>query len=254
MNKIIFYTVLVLILYSCSSKKRVLTDKSSSVKYGTYTTNEKLPSNSKTTSINQDKLNKKVDISNELTDKIINKALSFKGTKYKYGGSTKTGVDCSGLIYTSFRSVNINLPRTSISQSKKGVFVSKSNAKKGDLVFFKTGGSKTINHVGLVISVDARDVKFVHSSSSRGVMISSLREGYWSSAFSQLRRVVKSTDINLPITSSVNKPLVYTVSKGDTLYAISKKYNGISVSSIMRYNNLKSTNLKPGMKLKIPNN
>ena len=158
-------------------------------------------------------------------------------------------MDCSGLMFTSFKSGNIVLPRTSIAQSKKGVKVSKAKAQKGDLVFFKTGGKRSINHVGLVVSVDRRDVKFVHSSSSRGVMISSLREGYWSSAFSQIRRMKGRDEV---VSASSESSSTYVVKKGDTLYAIARKYNGVSASNIISYNKLSSTSLSPGMILKIP--
>ena len=254
MNKNLIYLVLLFFVCSCSSKKRILSTESSSVKKTFYKSKNKLPSIGKVKPIPTDR-NKDGDIiiiSNNLTNKIINRALSFKGTKYKYGGTTKSGVDCSGLMYTSFKSGNINLPRTSILQSKEGIAVSKRNAKKGDLVFFKTGRSSKINHVGLVVSVDSRDVKFVHSSSSRGVMISSLREGYWSSAFSQLRRVVYNKNNNVKLTSNKTNTREYIVKKGDTLYAISRKYDGVTVSSIISLNKLKSTNLAPGMKLQIP--
>ena len=84
-------------------------------------------------------------------------------------------------------------------------------------------------------------------------MISSLREGYWSNAFSEIRRV---TNFKNPITSNgtdIASSVLYTVKKGDTLYAISRKFKNVSVSEIMSFNGLTSSSLKPGMQLKIPN-
>lgn len=251
MKKYTYLLLLILVLISCKSNHRVVTSKSPAVNRTskTHKTTKSVPANSNNTT---------ETVSTEFvstnTNKIIRKALSFKGTKYKYGGTSKNGIDCSGLMYTSFKSANVVLPRTSIDQSKKGVRVSKSKAQKGDLVFFKTGGRGRINHVGLVVSVDGREVKFVHSSSSRGVMISSLKEGYWSNAFSQVRRVYSSSISNsptpVPIVSS--KENSYVVKKGDTLYAIAKKYKGVSASNIMNHNKLGTTSLSPGMVLKIP--
>jgi len=250
MNKYIVAFVGIIFFISCSSSKRVITSKSPLPKSKTHTTKKPIPSRSdnvtNTSSTNE------VVISTSVTNKIVRKALSYKGTKYKYGGTSKSGMDCSGLMFTSFKSGGIVLPRTSITQSRKGVKVSKYKAQKGDLVFFKTGGKRSINHVGLVVSVDNRDVKFVHSSSSRGVMISSLREGYWSNAFSQIRRINALSENKESDSASSSKPSTYVVKKGDTLYAIARKYEGVSASNIINYNNLSSNSLSPGMVLKIP--
>jgi len=251
MKKHIYLLLVILVLASCKSKHHVVTSKSLSNGDASKTHNTTKP-------IPTSKGKAKTVVSKEsvttTTNKIIRKALSFKGTKYKYGGTSKSGMDCSGLMYTSFKSANVVLPRRSIEQSKKGVRVSQKNARKGDLVFFKTGGKGRINHVGLVVSVDGRDVKFVHSSSSRGVMISSLREGYWSSAFSEVRRVYIANAINSssPVPSTLPKGDTYVVKKGDTLYAIARKYTGVSASNIINYNKLSTTSLSPGMVLKIP--
>jgi len=251
MKKYTYLLLLILGLISCKSNHRVVTSKAPS--------NTRASKVHKTTKPIPTKVDKNIETvvkesDDGVTKKIIRKALSFKGVKYKYGGTSKSGMDCSGLMYTAFRSANVVLPRTSIDQSKKGVRVSQSKAQKGDLVFFKTGGRGRINHVGLVVSVNGRDVKFVHSSSSRGVMISSLKEGYWSNAFSQVRRVYSASKMNTtaPIPSASPKGNTYVVKKGDTLYAIARRYVGVSASNIMNYNKLVATNLSPGMVLKIP--
>jgi|GEM_PF-207076 len=253
MKKYTYLLSVILVLISCKSNHRVVTSKSPSIKRTSKTqkTTKPVPTNSAKTT---ETASVESVSTSTTTNRIIRKALSFKGTKYKYGGISKSGMDCSGLMYASFKSANVELPRRSIDQSKKGVRVSQSKAQKGDLVFFKTGGKGRINHVGLVVSVNGRDVKFVHSSSSRGVMISSLKEGYWSNAFSQVRRVYSSSAAN----SSTSSPIVspkgnsYVVKKGDTLYAIARKYTGVSASNIMNHNKLGSTSLSPGMVLKIP--
>ena len=124
-------------------------------------------------------------------DDVIDSALKFSGTRYKYGGTTKKGMDCSGLLYVAFGENNIKLPRTSYHMAEEGRTIRKSSVAKGDLLFFKTSKrSKRINHVGMVVSVKNNEIKFVHASSSRGVMVSSLREGYWSSAFIKATRIL----------------------------------------------------------------
>lgn len=127
---------------------------------------------------------------NNTTTAIISKALSYKGTTYLYGGTSKKGIDCSALIQASFRAGDIQLPRTAFEQYKSGKDVSLKKIQKGDLVFFKTGKSRKINHVGLVVSITGGVVKFIHASSSRGVMISSLKNGYWASCFVRAKRVM----------------------------------------------------------------
>ncbi len=123
-------------------------------------------------------------------DKIINTALTFSGTRYKWGGTTKKGMDCSGLLYVSFSEHNVQLPRVSLDMAEKGRKVKLKNVEKGDLIFFKTKRGRKINHVGMVVAIEGDEIKFIHASSSRGVIVSSLREGYWNSAFVKATRVL----------------------------------------------------------------
>lgn len=123
--------------------------------------------------------------------KVISRARSFEGTPYKYGGTTSRGMDCSGLIYTCYLEEDINLPRTSKAMSKFGEEISRRRIKIGDLVFFRTNkSSRKINHVGLVVETTADKVYFIHSTSSRGVIISSLDDFYWKKVFVMVRRVI----------------------------------------------------------------
>lgn len=125
------------------------------------------------------------------TDRIINQAQAFAGTPYKWGGTTRKGMDCSGLIYVAFQSENIALPRVSRDMATRGKSVKRNAIQKGDLVFFKTNkNNNSINHVGLVTLVKAGVVYFIHSTTSRGVLTSSLEEKYWKNAYSQARRVL----------------------------------------------------------------
>lgn len=123
--------------------------------------------------------------------RIVNHAQAFAGTPYKWGGTTRKGMDCSGLIYTAFTKENIELPRVSRDMATRGKPVKKSAIIKGDLVFFKTNkSSRKINHVGLVTLVKEDRIYFIHATTSRGVLTSSLEEKYWKNAYSQARRVL----------------------------------------------------------------
>ncbi|MEE9407146.1 MAG: C40 family peptidase [Polaribacter sp.] len=124
-------------------------------------------------------------------DKIVANALKFKGVKYKFGGTTKKGMDCSGVLYVAFGKESVKLPRVSRDMAKKGNKISLKKAKKGDLLFFKTRKSyRNINHVGLIVSVKNGKIRFVHATSSRGVIVSNLSEKYWKKAFVKATRVL----------------------------------------------------------------
>ena len=123
-------------------------------------------------------------------DFLIAKASENIGVHYRIGGTTNSGFDCSGLMLASFREINVDLPRTSHDQSNYGYKIDKSQAQKGDLIFFATKSRGIINHVGMIIEVLPNEIKFIHSSSSNGVMISSTLEDYYSRKFMQINRVL----------------------------------------------------------------
>lgn len=126
----------------------------------------------------------------ELADQLISCASENIGTRYRTGGTSKGGFDCSGLMYSTFGLYNIKLPRSSYEQAEYGVEVKPENAQKGDLIFFKTTKRRQISHVGLVVEVKDGEIKFIHSSTSSGVMISSTKEQYYATRFSQINRVL----------------------------------------------------------------
>ena len=109
----------------------------------------------------------------------------WQGVPYKYGGVNKDGVDCSAFTQDALNNLHQrSLPRTTQYQVVTGVKIPLAKAKKGDLIFFKT--SVKVRHVGVYIG----DREFMHASTSKGVIISSLDNPYWKKAFWQVRRVL----------------------------------------------------------------
>jgi len=99
---------------------------------------------------------------------------AWKGVRYQLGGLSKKGIDCSGFVSVTFKEqFGITLPRTTRQQAQKGVEISRSQLKAGDLVFFKT--SLKVRHVGIYIEGG----EFLHASTSKGVMISDINNTYW---------------------------------------------------------------------------
>ena len=109
---------------------------------------------------------------------------SWKGAPYKLGGLSKSGIDCSGFVHITFRKVfNKKIPRSTKLLAKSGKHINKKSLAFGDLVFFKTG--QRVRHVGIYVD----NGKFIHASTSRGVMTSSLNSPYWSQRYWKARRL-----------------------------------------------------------------
>ena len=122
---------------------------------------------------------------------ILRDAEKYLGAPYKYAGNTSAGFDCSGLVSKVFDENNLKFPRRSEDQSKKGKEISIKEAKPGDLVFFATSGGTRVSHVGIVHDIcNKGEVIFIYSSTSKGVIISSLNERYWNKAYLFARRVL----------------------------------------------------------------
>ncbi|TRX22958.1 LysM peptidoglycan-binding domain-containing protein [Flavobacterium franklandianum] len=136
--------------------------------------------------------NKESNIVRDATfvDQLISKASENIGTRYRSGGTTTDGFDCSGLICYTFSSYDIKLPRSSIEMASYGSKIDAENAQKGDLIFFKTNGRSRINHVGMVVEVLDGEIKFIHSATHGGVIISSTKESYYEKNLVQVNRVL----------------------------------------------------------------
>lgn len=120
--------------------------------------------------------------------KIVAEAMTWVGTPYKYGGNDKKkGTDCSGMVLRVYEDVaGVKLPRNSAKQSEFCKRINKKDVRPGDLVFFATGRDpKKISHVGIMVDDD----NFVHSSSSKGVVVSSVSTPYYIRTFIMYGRV-----------------------------------------------------------------
>ena len=129
--------------------------------------------------------------SNYLIEQLINSASDNLGTAYRAGGTTSGGFDCSGLMYFTFKKFDITLPRSSHEMAEVGTQINQDKAKKGDLIFFINRGQRRINHVGMIVEVNGDEIKFIHSSTNGGVMISSLKESYYERTFKQINRIIQ---------------------------------------------------------------
>ena len=129
-------------------------------------------------------------------DGILSEANTYIGTPYRFGGMTRSGIDCSAFVLSVYGSATgINLPRISSAQAQEGERVEREQLEKGDLLFFQTRGSR-ISHVGIVQEITPEgEIKFIHASTSKGVTISSLNEKYWSLRFRFAKRILTNEKI-----------------------------------------------------------
>ena len=108
----------------------------------------------------------------------------WEGTRYRYGGMSRRGVDCSGFVALTFRErFDRDLPRSTVAQARQGREVRADQLSAGDLVFFRTGRSQL--HVGIYVE----DRRFLHASTREGVTLSNLDQPYWRSRFLHARRL-----------------------------------------------------------------
>jgi cell wall-associated NlpC family hydrolase len=128
---------------------------------------------------------------NYVVKQLIHVASDNLGVTYRAGGTSKKGFDCSGLVYATFIKFDLTLPRSSHEMAEVGTKIDPQNAKKGDLIFFINRGQKRINHVGIVVEVIDDEIKFIHSSTQSGVVISSIKEPYYQRTFAQINRVLE---------------------------------------------------------------
>ena len=201
---------------ACEPTSSIITSKEVAVKKGIYSepvlaqnSNVKKKNNKKdfvakqvTPSVNQRETIKIYDhnasdilINNEdsnyLIEQLINSASDNLGVNYRAGGTSPDGFDCSGLIFSTFKKFDIALPRSSNEMAEVGTQIDPGKAKKGDLIFFINRGQRRINHVGMIVDINGEEIKFIHSSTQSGVIISSLKESYYERTFKQINRIIE---------------------------------------------------------------
>ncbi|SHH29116.1 NlpC/P60 family protein [Chryseobacterium oranimense] len=167
------------ITVSCGSSKNVASKK-------------KTTSKTVAKAENLRKLDSKFDgnVSRSVSD-ILKDAEKYLGTPYKFGGNSSSGFDCSGFTVKVFEENDFSLPRRSADQADAGKKIDIKDVKPGDLLFFATAGGSRVSHVGIVHDIGADgEVKFIHASTSKGVIISSLNEKYWNKAYLHAQRVL----------------------------------------------------------------
>lgn len=126
---------------------------------------------------------------------LVEYAQQFLGRPYKYAAKGPESFDCSGFTTYIFKSAGITLPVSSRLQAEHGEAVDLEDAKPGDLLVFKspTKGVERVGHVGMVVSNDAEGIRFIHSSTGRGVIIDNLTTSkHYTSRFRGARRVIGS--------------------------------------------------------------
>ena len=214
LKKLLYLLVILLFFASCKPTSIIITSKSEAEKKGFYQTPEgtiiiktekqnravstiktpkKEPKKDIKSRLSTEDKSDDFDVSNSdttyLVAQLINSASENLGANYKSGGTTPEGFDCSGLMFATFSKFDIILPRSSNEMSRLGTVLNPDEIKKGDLIFFRTNRKSVINHVGMVTEVLPDEIKFIHSATSSGVIISSTKEPYYSKSFAQANRI-----------------------------------------------------------------
>jgi lipoprotein Spr/probable lipoprotein NlpC len=171
LKKVSFFTTLLLFLTACSSREQPkplpipLPQKKKAINYTLHK-------------------------QNFVTQQLFSAYKKWAGTHYCYGGENTKGIDCSALVQKIYKEAfNMDIPRTTKEQIKIGYKVSKSNLQEGDILFFKTS-YKTL-HSGIYLERGY----FIHTSSKKGVTISTIHNPYWRAKYYQARRVLPSLRI-----------------------------------------------------------
>ena len=124
---------------------------------------------------------------------VIESAEKYEGTPYRYGGVSASGLDCSGFLNISFMdALGVTLPRSASALYSWVIRIPIENAQPGDLVFFRTGSTNSINHVGLYLG----NRRFIHAASAgsiTGVIYSNLDEPYYASTYAGAGRAFPET-------------------------------------------------------------
>ncbi|TNE36411.1 NlpC/P60 family protein [bacterium] len=178
-RKLIFSLTIIAILWSCSSYVRFTSDNLDDIKtYGNL-----IYDGSKQIIEALEEELKTENKSNKFEGKLLNSSKKWLGTPYQYGGTSHSGIDCSGFVLNVYEDMGYELPRTSQQQYGYTTKISSGEKQIGDLVFFRRGSD--IGHVGIYLGSN----KMIHASTSRGVIIQDLNNEYLQRTFAGFGRV-----------------------------------------------------------------
>jgi cell wall-associated NlpC family hydrolase len=141
---------------------------------------------SRSGSRDRDEVSKDKGEAEDVLDKLYQFAEEYLGVPYKYGGTSKKGIDCSALTQLAMQFLGYDIPRTSAEQVKIGQTVERSQLQAGDLVFFSTTGSGA-THVAVYLEKN----KLLNATSSKGVTYTSLNENYWDKRYYTAKRIIE---------------------------------------------------------------
>jgi cell wall-associated NlpC family hydrolase len=130
---------------------------------------------------------------NSIVSDVINFASKHLSIRYRAGGTTPKGFDCSGFTRFCFSKFGIDLPHSSAAQGSVGQKVEQKSARPGDLIFFKghSADGDAIGHVGLITDVVGKQIKFIHSAWGGGIRFDHLHTSYYRNRFVGIRRVAR---------------------------------------------------------------
>ena len=175
--------------FDLNKSNNIITTKKTSNPYGV---NTRVLNNWRwKTFLNEYPIKNNLNINDNNVDKFISVAKSYIGTPYSWGGTSKSGIDCSGLIYKSLIAIGYNASKKNANTLAKSgsIIPNKESLKKGDLVCLHrtTSSNNFVTHIGIYIG----DGKFIHSSSKRGVVINNVNESYYSKHWAFGIRVIQ---------------------------------------------------------------
>ncbi len=164
--KIILILSSIAVFFSCSQKQH---------KFEIIDNNKQTISDSKTSDVNTVK------------NMILKEFKKWEGTPHKMGGNSKRGIDCSGFVHHIYTKLfNLNVPRTTRQFFTTGTVINRLQLKPGDLVAFRPHSYP--RHVGIYIGNN----KFIHASTTKGVMMSNLGNPYWEKYYVMSRRIIQN--------------------------------------------------------------
>jgi peptidoglycan endopeptidase LytE len=118
--------------------------------------------------------------------KVVQVGLKYVGYRYRWGGTTPSGFDCSGFVYYVFNQAGVRMSRSMEAQIASGPHISSSDLRPGDLVYFRNTYRSGLSHIGIYVG----NGKFVHASTERtGVLVSDLWSSYWAAHYAGATRV-----------------------------------------------------------------